>query len=161
MARRLWIFQRKSGTFANVIGYIRNQEEHHHKKTFQGEFEEILKAAGVEYDPNIYGMMMTRNNIALSGLRNFNRIYTQGYASLHLGLWVLRAFGTVRQKDLDSARELATTVSPPIPMVGMRLGECAALSGARKRLRWRHRRTHLFQDDNEDGKENYRLGQSR
>jgi hypothetical protein len=40
-------------------------------------------------------MMMTRNNIALSGLGNFNLMQTQGYASLHPGLWVLRAFGTV------------------------------------------------------------------
>ncbi len=35
----------------NVIQYIQNQEEHHRKKTFQEEFEEILQAAGVEYDP--------------------------------------------------------------------------------------------------------------
>ena len=41
-------------------------------------------------------MMMTRNNIALSGLRNLKRMQTQGYASLHPGLWVLRPF---RAKD--------------------------------------------------------------
>jgi putative transposase len=35
----------------NVVHYIDNQEEHHKKKTFQEEFEEILKIAGVEYDP--------------------------------------------------------------------------------------------------------------
>src|SRR5438105_1098501 len=44
---------------------------------------------------NICGMMTIRNNIALSGLKNFKRTHTQGYASLHPGLWVLRAFGTI------------------------------------------------------------------
>ena len=39
------------GHVQNVVGYIRNQEEHHHKKTFQEEFEEILQAAGADYDP--------------------------------------------------------------------------------------------------------------
>jgi putative transposase len=34
-----------------VIRYIQNQEEHHRDKTFKEEFEEILKAAGIEYDP--------------------------------------------------------------------------------------------------------------
>jgi REP element-mobilizing transposase RayT len=37
--------------FDNVIRYIHNQEEHHRKKTFQEEFEEILRAAGVHYEP--------------------------------------------------------------------------------------------------------------
>ena len=44
-------FSVSPGHLANVVNYIRNQEEHHHKKTFQEEFEEILRAAGVEYDP--------------------------------------------------------------------------------------------------------------
>jgi len=35
----------------NVVHYIENQEEHHRHKTFQEEFEEILRAAGIEYDP--------------------------------------------------------------------------------------------------------------
>ena len=34
-----------------VVNYIQNQEEYHHRKTFQEEFEEMLKMAGVEYDP--------------------------------------------------------------------------------------------------------------
>ncbi len=34
----------------NVVHYIDNQEEHHKKKTFQEEFEEILKIAGVDFD---------------------------------------------------------------------------------------------------------------
>jgi putative transposase len=35
----------------NVVGYIENQEAHHRTKTFMEEFEDMLKAAGVEYDP--------------------------------------------------------------------------------------------------------------
>jgi len=31
--------------------YIANQEEHHHKKSFRQELEEMLKRAGIEYDP--------------------------------------------------------------------------------------------------------------
>jgi len=30
--------------------YVRSQEEHHHKKTFQEEFREFLKRYGIEYD---------------------------------------------------------------------------------------------------------------
>jgi len=34
-----------------VRNYIANQEDHHRKKTFQEELVEMLKKAGVEYDP--------------------------------------------------------------------------------------------------------------
>jgi len=34
----------------NVINYIKNQEEHHKKKSFKEEFLEILNRYGVEYD---------------------------------------------------------------------------------------------------------------
>ncbi len=34
----------------NVINYILNQEEHHHKKTFKEEYIEFLKKFEVEYD---------------------------------------------------------------------------------------------------------------
>ena len=44
-------FSVSPGHLQNVISYIHNQEEHHRKKTFQEEFEEILRAASVEYDP--------------------------------------------------------------------------------------------------------------
>ena len=33
-----------------VKRYIANQEEHHHKKTFQEEYLEFLKLSGIEYD---------------------------------------------------------------------------------------------------------------
>jgi putative transposase len=33
-----------------VRNYIAHQEEHHHKKTFQEEYVELLKRSGVEYD---------------------------------------------------------------------------------------------------------------
>ena len=35
----------------DVIAYIREQEEHHKKRTFEEEFIALLKAHGVEYDP--------------------------------------------------------------------------------------------------------------
>ena len=39
-----------------VRAYIRNQAEHHRKRTFEEEFAEFLKAAGVEFDPaNMFG----------------------------------------------------------------------------------------------------------
>ena len=34
----------------DVIGYIRNQEKHHHKMTFQEEFITLLKKHRIEYD---------------------------------------------------------------------------------------------------------------
>ena len=33
-----------------VVRYIQNQEEHHRKQTFLGEYVELLKEAGIEYD---------------------------------------------------------------------------------------------------------------
>ena len=35
-----------------VIQYIRNQHEHHRKKSFQEEFIDFLKKYGIEYDEN-------------------------------------------------------------------------------------------------------------
>jgi putative transposase len=44
-------FSVSPGHLQNVISYIRNQEKHHHTTTFQEEFEDILRAARVKYDP--------------------------------------------------------------------------------------------------------------
>jgi len=33
-----------------LIDYIKNQRQHHHKKTFQKEYLELLKKHGVDYD---------------------------------------------------------------------------------------------------------------
>jgi len=35
---------------ANLIGYVKNQESHHHKKTFKEELIELLHEHGVEFD---------------------------------------------------------------------------------------------------------------
>lgn len=35
----------------DVKDYIRDQARHHEKRTFKGEFEELLKRHGIEYDP--------------------------------------------------------------------------------------------------------------
>lgn len=35
-----------------VKTYIRNQEEHHRKRSFEEEFTTLLKSCGVEYDPH-------------------------------------------------------------------------------------------------------------
>ena len=34
-----------------VANYIHNQEEHHRKKTFLEEYQELLDEFGIEYDP--------------------------------------------------------------------------------------------------------------
>ena len=54
---RLFNWQAKYGAFGvsvsqldNIIQYIRNQEEHHRKMTFQEEFLALLKKHGIEYD---------------------------------------------------------------------------------------------------------------
>ena len=55
---RLFGWQVKYGSFSvsasqldNTIQYIRNQEAHHRKMTFEEEFLELLKRHRVEYDP--------------------------------------------------------------------------------------------------------------
>jgi REP element-mobilizing transposase RayT len=35
----------------SVVEYIRNQEEHHRKKSFEEEFATMLKKCGVDFDP--------------------------------------------------------------------------------------------------------------
>ncbi len=45
------VFSVSPSQLQTAFNYIQNQEEHHRHKTFQEEFEEMLKIAGVEYDP--------------------------------------------------------------------------------------------------------------
>ena len=45
------MFSVSPSELANVVKYIENQEKYHRHKTFQEELEEMLKEAGVEYDP--------------------------------------------------------------------------------------------------------------
>jgi putative transposase len=45
------VFSVSSSQKLNVIRYIRNQREHHAKKTFQDEYLEILKLVGIEFNP--------------------------------------------------------------------------------------------------------------
>ena len=54
---RLFQGQEKDGSFNvsvsqlnTLIGYIRNQEQHHRKMTFQEEFLALLKKHRIEYD---------------------------------------------------------------------------------------------------------------
>ena len=35
-----------------IINYINNQEEHHQKETFKGEYLDLLEQYNVDYDPN-------------------------------------------------------------------------------------------------------------
>ena len=53
------LFQWQEGYFAvsvspsqleKVRHYVRNQEEHHRQKSFEEEYVELLKLAGIEYD---------------------------------------------------------------------------------------------------------------
>ena len=55
--QRLFAWQGKYGAFSvsvsqleTIIAYIKNQEEHHQKMTFQEEFMVLLKKHNVEYD---------------------------------------------------------------------------------------------------------------
>jgi REP element-mobilizing transposase RayT len=59
MRKPLFSWQEGYGAFTvsptqikGLKNYIANQEKHHHKKTFQEEYLEFLKASGVEYDEN-------------------------------------------------------------------------------------------------------------
>ncbi|MBI2471981.1 MAG: IS200/IS605 family transposase [Planctomycetes bacterium] len=45
-------FSVSKSTEDTVIQYIRNQQEHHRKKSFQEEFIEFLNKHGIEYDEN-------------------------------------------------------------------------------------------------------------
>ena len=54
---RLFAWQVKYGSFGvsvsqldRIIGYIRGQEEHHRKRSFQEEFVALLKKHRIEYD---------------------------------------------------------------------------------------------------------------
>jgi len=48
------VFSVSASHLTNVVHYIENQEEHHRHKTFLEEFEDMLKAAGIEYDPKYF-----------------------------------------------------------------------------------------------------------
>jgi len=55
---RLFEWQAKYGAFSvsvsllpKISSYIKSQEEHHRKMTFQEEFAVLLKKHGIEYDP--------------------------------------------------------------------------------------------------------------
>src|SRR5947209_4236515 len=55
---RVFAWQKGFGAFSvshsqieTVVRYIRNQEEHHKKRSFEQEFLLFLKKAGIEYDP--------------------------------------------------------------------------------------------------------------
>jgi REP element-mobilizing transposase RayT len=44
-------FSTNLATTDKVVNYILNQEQHHHKTTFQEEYIAFLKEAGIDYDP--------------------------------------------------------------------------------------------------------------
>jgi putative transposase len=55
---RNFAWQQGYGAFAvsmsqvdTVVRYIRNQAEHHKRRSFEEEFVLLLKKAGIEYDP--------------------------------------------------------------------------------------------------------------
>ncbi len=48
------VFSVSASHLKNVAQYIENQEEHHRHKTFQEEFEDMLKAAGIEFDAKYF-----------------------------------------------------------------------------------------------------------
>ncbi len=48
------VFSVSASHMKNVAQYIDNQEEHHRHKAFQEEFEDMLKAAGIEFDSKYF-----------------------------------------------------------------------------------------------------------
>ena len=49
-------FSVSSSNLGQVAGYIRKQEAHHHKFSFEDEYRALLKRHGVDYDPkHIFG----------------------------------------------------------------------------------------------------------
>jgi hypothetical protein len=57
IGKRIFAWQKGYGAFSvspsnieAVKKYILTQEEHHRHRTFQGEYIELLKASGIEYD---------------------------------------------------------------------------------------------------------------
>ena len=49
-------FSVSSSNLAQVIRYIRNQDAHHRKLTFEQEFQTLLRRHGVDYDPkHVFG----------------------------------------------------------------------------------------------------------
>ena len=45
------VFSVSPGACDGVANYIARQRQHHHQKTFQEELEEVLRKAGIEFDP--------------------------------------------------------------------------------------------------------------
>ncbi len=45
------VFSVSASAVEKVKTYVQNQKEHHHKKTFQEEYEAFLKAYNIEYNP--------------------------------------------------------------------------------------------------------------
>ncbi len=50
MAGKLWCFSYGKSQLPKLIAYVKNQEEHHKKKTFVEEYKDFLNAFEVEYD---------------------------------------------------------------------------------------------------------------
>ncbi len=44
-------FSRARSQLETVIRYIQNQRQHHTKKSFRGEYVELMQKVGVDYDP--------------------------------------------------------------------------------------------------------------
>ena len=49
MAGRIWCFFISKSDLPNVIQYIKNQEEHHKKRSFIEEYEDLLKEFEIDY----------------------------------------------------------------------------------------------------------------
>ncbi len=48
------VFSVSPENLKNVVSYIENQEEHHRQRSFKEEFEEMLRAAGIGFDPKYF-----------------------------------------------------------------------------------------------------------
>lgn len=50
LAGRLWWFSVSKFDVPDVVSYIRNQREHHRRKTFREEYVDLLREHGIQYD---------------------------------------------------------------------------------------------------------------
>jgi hypothetical protein len=54
MGRGLWFFYLLIYGFRKLINYVKNQQEHHRKKSFEEEYKSLLIDSGVKIDERFF-----------------------------------------------------------------------------------------------------------
>jgi putative transposase len=63
---------------STVQAYIRNQAEHHRKRSFEEEFLALLKKSGVAYDAELFAAGVTSLRDSAPSVKRLPRTYVQG-----------------------------------------------------------------------------------